>query len=278
MKLVVDSGSTKAAWALCENGQIVSELQTSGISPYFLDDVAIAAIAREVLDFFELDKLDAMYYYGTGCQAQEQKQRLSRLFSLLFPSTAPVEVHTDIEGAARATCQRQAGITGILGTGSNACRFDGNMVVQTAGGLGFILGDEGSGAAIGRELLIAFLNTELPTDLATALQNAYSLQRDNILDSVYKQPFPSRYLAAFMPFVHTHRSEPAIQSLLNRQFGLFFQRNIAPLQTDTPQPVHLVGSVAHYFREELEANAARHHLFLSGIVQSPLQGIARYHP
>lgn len=278
MKLIVDSGSTKAAWALCQDGQIISEIQTSGISPYFLDDTAIAHIARGALDFFDLSHLKGLFYYGTGCQASEQKQRLHRIFSILLPQSASIAVHTDIEGAARSTCQHQAGITGILGTGSNACRFDGHTVIQTAGGLGFILGDEGSGAAIGRELLIAFLNAELPTDLADVLQHTYSLQRDSILEAVYKKPFPSRYLAGFMPFMHTYRTEPAIHTLLNRQFDLFFQRNISPLQTEPSLPVHLVGSVAFYFQEALAESARAQNLFLSSIVQSPLQGMARYHP
>lgn len=278
MKLIVDSGSTKAAWALCQDGQIISEIQTSGISPYFLDDTAIAHIARGALDFFDLSQLKGLFYYGTGCQASEQKQRLHRIFSILLPQSAAIAVHTDIEGAARSTCQHQAGITGILGTGSNACRFDGHTVTQTAGGLGFILGDEGSGAAIGRELLIAFLNAELPTDLADVLQHTYSLQRDSILEAVYKKPFPSRYLAGFMPFMHTYRTEPAIHTLLNRQFDLFFQRNISPLQTEPSLPVHLVGSVAFYFQEALAESARAQNLFLSSIVQSPLQGMARYHP
>ena len=277
MKLIVDSGSTKAAWALAQNGAVLHCFTGAGISPYFMDDEAVRAVVGEVRAQLNGALPAELHYYGTGCNAQEQRQRLERLLSDLFPETAVVRVYTDIAGAARACCQREAGITGILGTGSNACRYDGRDVVGTAGGLGFILGDEGSGAAIGRELLIAFLNRELPGHSAQALQERFQLTRDNILQSVYKLPFPNRYLASFMPFVHEHRAEAPIQALLERQFLLFFQRNILPLQTPDPLPVHLVGSVAYFFDEEIRRCARLAAVSLGSTARDPVPGLAKYH-
>ena len=277
MKLIVDSGSTKAAWALAQNGAVLHCFTGAGISPYFMDDEAVRAVVGEVRAQLNGALPAELHYYGTGCNAQEQRQRLERLLSDLFPETAVVRVYTDIAGAARACCQREAGITGILGTGSNACRYDGRDVVGTAGGLGFILGDEGSGAAIGRELLIAFLNRELPGHSAQALQERFQLTRDNILQSVYKLPFPNRYLASFMPFVHEHRAEAPIKALLERQFLLFFQRNILPLQTPDPLPVHLVGSVAYFFDEEIRRCARLAAVSLGSTARDPVPGLAKYH-
>ena len=277
MKLIVDSGSTKAAWALTQNGAVPHRFTSAGISPYFMDDETVRAVVGEVRAQLKGVVPTELHYYGTGCNAQEQRQRLERLFSNLFPEIPLVRVYTDIAGAARACCQRGAGITGILGTGSNACRYDGRDVVETAGGLGFILGDEGSGAAIGRELLIAFLNRELPGHSAQALQERFQLTRDNILQSVYKLPFPNRYLASFMPFVHEHRAEAPIQALLERQFLLFFQRNILPLQTPDPLPVHLVGSVAYFFDEEIRRCARLAAVSLGSTARDPVPGLAKYH-
>lgn len=277
MKLIVDSGSTKAVWALAQNGSLLQSFTTAGISPYFMDDQAIRTLVGELRTQLDGTIPTELHYYGTGCNALEQRQRLEQLFSNLFPETPLVRVYTDIAGAARACCQRNAGITGILGTGSNACRYDGHEVLETAGGLGFILGDEGSGAAIGRELLIAFLNRELPEHSAQALQTRFQLTRDNILQSVYKLPFPNRYLASFMPFVHEHRTEPLVKALLERQFLLFFQRNVLPLQTSEPLPVHLVGSVAHFFSEEIRQSAQQASLPLDAIAQNPISGLVRYH-
>jgi N-acetylglucosamine kinase-like BadF-type ATPase len=277
MKLIVDSGSTKAAWALAQNGAIQHCFTSAGISPYFMDDAAIRTLVAEVRAQLGGTIPAELHYYGTGCNALEQRHRLEQLFSNLFPETPLVRVYTDIAGAARACCQHEAGITGILGTGSNACRYDGREVLETAGGLGFILGDEGSGAAIGRELLIAFLNRELPGHSAQALQERFQLTRDNILQSVYKLPFPNRYLAAFMPFVYAHRAEPAVQALLERQFLLFFQRNILPLQTPEALPVHLVGSVAYFFKEEIQQSAQLVSLSLGSIARDPIPGLAQYH-
>lgn len=277
MKLIVDSGSTKASWALTQAGVLTDQVHTAGISPYFMDDTAILNTVQEVQRGFPNLEPDEVHFYGTGCNALEQRQRLERLFTSAFPQATTVRVYTDIAGAARACCQRDAGITGILGTGSNACRFDGTNVVDTAGGLGFILGDEGSGAAIGRDLLTAFLNHELPDPLASQLRDTFQLSRDGILQAVYKLPFPNRYLASFMPFVHAHRHEAPIAALLHHQFRMFLKRNIQPLLTDTSLPIHLVGSIAFFFQEEIRQNAQGLSLHVDTIIQAPLPRLALYH-
>jgi N-acetylglucosamine kinase-like BadF-type ATPase len=277
MKILVDSGATKANWAAVRGEQVVHQLQTQGISPYFLSDEGIIDVLREVRRSIP-DPISEVHFYSTGCKAEDQRRRMNQLLRLMFQEATQVQVETDLLAAARSMSQRQPGIVCILGTGSNACRYDGQQIVETAGGLGFILGDEGSGAAIGKELIRFFLNREMPEELRESLNKQYHLTRDNILQSVYQLPYPNRFLATFAPFAHEHRQEPSIRALLDRQFSLFFRRNVLLLEgSQQGLPIHFVGSVAQHFQEEIIRNAADFQLKLADFQQDPMPGLIRYH-
>lgn len=276
MKILVDSGATKAKWVAVSEGQIVHQVQTQGVSPYFLSDEGIVDVLREVRRSIP-EPIQELYFYSTGCKAEDQKRRMNQLLRLMFQEATHVQVETDMLGAARAMAQREAGIVCILGTGSNACRYDGEQIIETAGGLGFILGDEGSGAAIGKELIRSFLNREMPGDLGEELNKQYHLTRDNILQSVYQLPYPNRFLATFAPFAFEHRQEPSIREVLDRQFSLFFKRCVLPLEGSQKLPIYCVGSVAEYFKEEITRSALPLGLNLALIQQDPMPGLIRYH-
>ncbi len=276
MKILVDSGATKANWVAVSDGKTVHQLQTQGISPYFLSDEGIVDVLREVRRSIP-GPVNELYFYSTGCKAEDQRRRMNQLLRLMFQEATQVQVETDLLAAARAMSQREAGIVCILGTGSNACRYDGSQIVETAGGLGFILGDEGSGAGIGKELIRSFLNREMPENLREDLNNHYHLTRDNILQSVYQLPYPNRFLATFAPFAFENRQEPNIRELLNRQFSLFFQRSVTLLEDSQHLPIHFVGSVAHFFQEEIARNAAPFGLHLARFQQDPMPGLIQYH-
>jgi glucosamine kinase len=276
MKILVDSGATKANWVAVSGGKTLHQLQTQGISPYFLTDEGIVDVLREVRRSIP-EPVSELYFYSTGCKAEDQRRRMNQLLRLMFQEATQVQVETDMLAAARAMSQREAGIVCILGTGSNACRYDGTQIVETAGGLGFILGDEGSGAGIGKELIRSFLNREMPENLREDLNNQYHLTRDNILQSVYQLPYPNRFLSTFAPFAFEHREEPSIRELLDRQFGLFFQRSVRLLEASQHLPIHFVGSVAEYFKEEIARNAAPFGLQLANFQQDPMQGLIQYH-
>lgn len=276
MKILVDSGATKANWVAVSAGKIVHQLQTQGISPYFLSDEGIVDVLREVRRSIP-EPVQELYFYSTGCKAEDQKRRMNQLLRLLFQEATQVQVETDMFAAARAAAQREAGIVCILGTGSNACRYDGQQIVETAGGLGFILGDEGSGAAIGKELIRSFLNREMPEALCEELNKQYHLTRDNILQSVYQLPYPNRFLATFAPFAFEHRGEPSIREVLDRQFNLFFKRCVLPLEGGQGLPIHFVGSIAAYFKEEITLNALPFGLRLAQFQQDPMPGLIQYH-
>lgn len=276
MKILVDSGATKANWVAVSEGKTIHQLQTQGISPYFLSDEGIVDVLREVRRSIP-EPVNELYFYSTGCKAEDQRRRMSQLLRLMFQEATQVQVETDLLAAARAMSQREAGIVCILGTGSNACRYDGSQIVETAGGLGFILGDEGSGAGIGKELIRSFLNREMPENLREDLNNHYHLTRDNILQSVYQLPYPNRFLATFAPFASEHREEPSIRELLDRQFSLFFQRSVTLLENSQHLPVHFVGSVAQFFQEEIARNAVPFGLHLARFQQDPMSGLIQYH-
>lgn len=276
MKILVDSGATKANWAAVQHGQIIHQIQTQGISPYFLNDEGIVDILREVRSKIS-DPVQELHFYSTGCKAEDQRRRMHQLLRLMFQEATIVNVETDLLAAARSMAQNQPGIICILGTGSNTCRYDGNEVVETAGGLGFILGDEGSGAAIGKALIQSFLNREMPEEMREDLSNQYHLTRDNILQSVYQLPYPNRFLSTFAPFAHEHRNNPLIKSILERQFRLFFERSVLLLEESKILPIHFVGSVASFFEEEIRYSAAQLGLNLGNIQKDPMPGLILYH-
>jgi N-acetylglucosamine kinase-like BadF-type ATPase len=276
MILLVDSGATKANWAAVRDGEIIRQTQTQGISPYFLTDEGIIDIAREARMALP-SKIDAVYFYSTGCKAEDQRRRMAMLLRLVFQEARLVEVDTDLLAAARSMAQNQPGIVCILGTGSNACGYDGQQIISNSGGLGFILGDEGSGAAIGKEIVKAYLNHEMPTALWESFHQRYHLNRDNILESVYKLPFPNRFLATFAPFAAEYREVEVIKGILNRQFGLFFQRSVLPLEESSQLKIHFVGSVAFYFEPEISTAGLSVGASLGTFCKDPMEGLIKYH-
>lgn len=275
-QIIIDSGATKADWtALCQ-GRQVAAFQTPGIHPFFLSDEALGQAIAQARAQLQAP-VHAIHFYGTGCRAEHSRQRLRQQFEKIFPEAKRIETATDVLGAARALCQRQPGIACILGTGSNSVWYDGNEIVQNSGGYGYVLGDEGSGAVLGRELLSAWLNAELPQRLGQAFETEYQLSADTILEKVYRNDAPSRFLASFVPFVARHAEEAFVQTLLKQQFQLFVRRCVLPYQAAHELPVHFTGSVAFYFREALCEVLAEARLQAGIFLKSPMEGLMRYH-
>lgn len=274
--LIIDSGATKADWSLMEAGNLVSEFKTPGIPPFFLSDEEISAQLAVVAGQTG-DTIDGIFFYGTGCKAESSRKRLHTAFSAAFPAAAIIEIETDVLGAARALCGRQAGIACILGTGSNSVWYDGTAVIQNSGGYGYILGDEGSGAVLGRELIIAWLNRELPPELEQSFDAAYGLSRDAVIERVYRGETPSRFLASFTPFLSAHLSSAFVQELLHRQFHLFIRRCVLPYSDARILPVHFTGSVAFYFRSVLETALSDAGLQPGVFLAAPMEGLRKFH-
>lgn len=273
MILIADSGATKTDWCLGKNKADAQVVQTQGINPFHQSKEHIAQVLiEELLPQLPTDEhITHIHFYGAGCTPEKSlivKEELAKLFP-----DAIIDVQSDLLGAARALCGKEKGIACILGTGSNSCEFNGKEIVRNTPSLGYILGDEGSGASLGRILIGDWLKGQLPTALGDAFAHEYNLTQNDIIERVYRQPLANRFLANFTPFLHKHRTEPTIHTLLVGEFTRFFLRNV--MTYDTTLPIHFVGSIAHYFSEELTEAAQSLDLTIGRILRAPMEGLVK---
>lgn len=276
MKLIADSGSTRTSWLVSDGILRVNEHSTSGINPFYQTEEEISElIVQQLLPHIQSSTIDELYFYGAGCAFDDKKKMVSNALLGGFPG-ARIEVESDLLGAARGLFGHESGIACILGTGSNSCEYDGTTITKNVSPLGFILGDEGSGAVLGRLFTGDCLKNQLPDWLRDKFLDEFELTPAVLLDRVYKKPFPNRFLASFTPFLANHLEEPAIFNLVYDAFDSFFVRNIAQYNT-AELPIGFVGSIAWYFRDVLEIVASEHQLEIAKIVQSPVDGLAGYH-
>ncbi|MDR0872156.1 MAG: ATPase [Prevotellaceae bacterium] len=214
-----------------------------------------------------------IFFYGAGCHFPDKKETVRQALQQFFP-TAEIEINNDLLAACRALFGKEAGIACILGTGSNSCFYDGEKIAANVSPLGYILGDEGSGAVLGKLLVADMLKNQLPETLKNKFLAQYETSTADILDNVYKRPFPNRYLAKFAQFIGENRNEEAIYNLVYRSFRSFFERNVMQYER---YPVAFIGSVAFYFRDILEKVADDLGLNISKIEQSPMEGLCAFH-
>jgi len=276
MLLIADSGGTKTTWAFVEAVDKVKIVETEGIHPYFRDSYQMSQIIWHLPKEL-IEEVSELQFYGAGCGARAQAQNVQNVLSDCFPNETKIEVHTDIFGAARALCQREAGIAGILGTGSNTCRYDGRQIIEKSRGFGFILGDEGSGAVMGKRLMVDYLYQKMPLHLLQKLEYRLQLTPDKVLEQVYKNSAPNRYLAKFSYFIHEHRNETYIQELLQSHFEDFFRKRILVFEGHQNLPLHLIGSIAFHFQAEIKKVASEFGIELGKILQNPIQDLIQYH-
>lgn len=275
MILIADSGTTKTDWRMVSPDRPPTSILTKGMNPYFqTEDELGQALTDELLPVLPDSDIEAVYFYGAGCAFDkiEVMQRVIRRHI----SAPTVEVNTDLLAAARALCGHGAGIACILGTGSNSCFYDGVSIVKNVSPLGYILGDEGGGATLGRQLVSDLLKDMLPASLKESFLTRYDLTVPQIIDRVYRQPFPNRFLASFTPFIAEHIQEPEVYTLVFNGFTAFLCRNVMKYDCQR-YPVSFVGSIAFYFREVLTAAAEATGIRIGTILQSPGDGLVDYH-
>jgi glucosamine kinase len=274
--LIIDSGATKADWVLLDQHSPKGAFKTPGIHPFFLSDEAIRDELLKVRQQCGND-IREVHFYGTGCKAQSSIDRLQSQFHAVFTKAQTIHIETDVLGAARALCQYQPGIACILGTGSNSVWYDGSAVVGNTGGYGYVLGDEGSGALLGRDLITAWINHEMPTELQDAFPKKFPFSLDEIIEKVYRGDTPSRYLASFVPFLYEHSQHPFIQQLLHHQFALFIRRCVLVYPPAPTLPVHFTGSFAFHFRDTLTEALRQAGLRPGQFLPAPMEGLIAYH-
>ena len=273
MILIAESGSSKTDWVLLGSQGENKRQQTLGINPYHQNTSSIIKIINSLNDFGSVKQI---FFYGAGCATDDKKQIIADALLQIFPE-ANCEINSDVLAAARSVCRRKKGIACIIGTGSNSCLYNGKDIEHNVPPLGYILGDEGSGAVMGKKLLADILKGLAPAAIKSAFYEKYNLEYADIINKVYKEEAPSRFLAQFTVFLSENINSPYISQLVKKSFTEFFERNIKQYDNHINLPIHFIGSIAFYFKNELEIVANETGLKLGRIEQSPLEGLIQYH-
>ena len=273
--LIADSGATKTDWCVANQGEIVHRFTGKGISPiYQTEDEIAQEIGQNVYPVFKDRPINAIYFYGSGCSPE--KEEIVRKAIFRHFSVQHIEVYSDLIAAAHALCGHTEGIACILGTGSNSCEWDGEQIINHVPPLGFILGDEGSGAVLGKRLVSDALKNRLSPGLKEKLLDRYCLDQATIIDKVYRQPFPSRFLAGFSPFILEHIHDESIRNIVDSCFSDFFERNVMEYDF-RKNNVNFVGSIAFHYAPYLKEVAAKKEITIGKIITSPMEGLVEYY-
>ena len=276
MKLIADSGSTKTSWVLIdEKGKKLLNTESKGINPYYQSLEEINSELENALSPFFNVNLREVCFYGAGCLYEEKKKQVKLSLEKLL-KTSQVLVETDLLGAARALLQRDRGIACILGTGSNSCLYDGGKIIQNISPMGFILGDEGSGAVLGKLFLSNLFKNQFSNKVKDSFLREYDLKIEDLLDKVYKAPFPNRYLASFAPFIKKNIHEQEVYDMLYAAFSDFYKKNILAYEINC-KSVSFVGSIAYHFKEILADVSREYQIKIKEISQTPMEGLIKYH-
>jgi N-acetylglucosamine kinase-like BadF-type ATPase len=276
MILIADSGSTKTDWALVDRETVV-RFNTQGINPVHQKREAILEILHvELLPSMEAGEVKSVFFYGSGMRP-ELEAAMADILREVFPQAKTVEAHSDLLGAARALCGHNYGIASILGTGANSCLYNGERIVMNTPAMGYVLGDEGSGAALGKRLLHDLYKGVLSEEIVSGFEAETGLSLPEIIDKVYRQPLPNRFLASLSEYVHGHMADwLELRRLVMDNFADFFRFNIAPYQR-RDLSVSFVGSLAYHYHAELHEVARSMGYTVGAVTRSPIEGLVRYH-
>lgn len=277
MILLADSGSTKTDWGLVENGKLVKRLRTSGMNPFQMSEEAITEeIKTHLVPELPSTVLDEVHFYGAGC-TKEKQPIVERALRANLTINGECEVASDMLGAARGICGHKPGIACILGTGSNSCSYDGKNLVKNVSPLGFILGDEGSGAVLGKLLVGDVLKNQMPETVIKRFFEKYKLTSAEIIDRVYRQPKPNTFLASFVPFLEENIDEPKIYNLVKESFRSFLRRNVMQYDGWQTLPIGFNGSIAKIYKKPLLEALEEEGMHLGRIIQAPMEAMVEYH-
>jgi glucosamine kinase len=275
MILVADSGSSKTDWMGYSPNETIS-FSTKGINPYFLsaqDIFKLFSVTKEIAGYADLVK--EIYFFGAGCSSPDKHEVVSNGLSLFFPN-AFISVDHDLMGSAYATCGNEAGLTCILGTGSNISYYDGSVLYSDKHGLGYVLGDEGSGTWFGRTLITRYLYNLMPEDLGKTFFKEFQVDKETVITNVYQKPFPNVYLASISRFMSNHMDHPFITDLLREGFQVFVDSNIKDYPEQSDLECHFVGSIAYFYQAILREVCESNNVKVGKILQKPIEGIYNY--
>jgi len=276
VKLISDCGATKSEWSIVGKGKVKTVI-TQGISPYFLNtDQIRELLIKELIPFIKSSTISEVHYYGTGCANPENVAIVRKALKQLFPS-ASVAVTHDLLAAARALCGDEKGIACILGTGSNSCYYNGKKIIKNSPGLGYVLGDEGSGAYLGKKVIQYYLYGTFDDELRGRFDLTYTTNSKEILENVYKKPLANRYLAGFTGFLAENRGHYMIENIIEDGLNDFFFNHLCKYREIWTLPVNFAGSVAFGFRDVLSQLCESYEFELGKVLKKPMSGLIAYH-
>ena len=277
MILIADSGSTKTDWVVVKGNEVLQSFKTVGLNPYFVKTEEVRGILQEAFNgLFDNNAIDAVWFYGAGCSSEGKQAVIDSALQAIFPGKHTFVDH-DMLAAARALFGNQPGIACILGTGSNACVYDGQHITESLFSLGYMFGDEGSGAHLGKTYIAEHLKEKAPQDIMQAFVEHYGLSREDILTNVYKKTNPNRFLASFTHFLKDHLHHPYIYQLVQGCFEAFFEEQVCHFSRYTQRKLGCIGSVAYHFRDLFVKAADKYSVHTETFMISPMEGLVKYH-
>ncbi len=274
--LIADAGSSKVKWALLSGSEVTSTFVTDGLNALLAEQEEVNNKLTEVRHRLGDANIHEVYYYGSGCAIPRVCRKMGEALqhSLDVDKT---HVDSDLLGAARALFGRRRGIACILGTGSNSCLYDGEQIERNVPSLGYILGDEGGGAALGKRLVTEAFKGQLPANVREKFLDTYQLTLTDILDKVYRSPAPNKFLASLVPFLSDNLWNPYVYSLVFEELGVFIKKNVAMYDGAHFVPLSFTGSIAYAFEKVLREAAAAQGYQVTEITADPMDGLIKYH-
>lgn len=276
MIVTCDIGGSKGDWGFIGPDNGITTVETPGFNPFIHDSSLFQEQLKSCFNGIDLSKVKKVYYYGTGCREESSKIKVRDVLNSIFLNAEP-EVDIDLLASARATCGHQRGIACILGTGANSGLYDGKYIVDNIPTLGYLAGDEGSGANLGKLLIKSYFYREMPQDIRDAFELFFPGKHEKILHGLYNNPPANQFLASFTQFASLHLSHPFIQKLLDLNFQSFIDTQLSKYEGHQILPANFVGSVAFYFQHELIKCLKKNKIKPGIIISKPIQNLIQYH-
>ncbi|WP_323758521.1 N-acetylglucosamine kinase [Roseivirga sp.] len=273
--LIADSGFTKTDWRLIGADGSIEQARTMGINPYYQTEEEILLVIQDLHSQLP-DKVDEIYFYGTGCSSGTNRDKIAKLLNRYYQD-AKIDVNHDLLAAARSLCGNEKGIACIIGTGTNSCLYDGSKIISNVPSLGWAIADEGGGTYLGKTLVTDYYRKDMPEHLRVIFKERFGLNKDAFLTAIYQEPMPGRFLASFAKFINEHISDPYMYKLVYVAFTTFITKNVVKYEGYKEVPVHFTGSVAYYFNNILRKVAVDQGIYIKHITEHPIAGLTLFH-